>query len=120
MDDLNLVFESAKSGDVSVGSSGVDVVSEGENSIDGFCRPIGKEVVQEALIATVEASFVLGEFDQLVECVHGWFVNEDAGVEATRPATIGDCGDFFALKQIVDVFDDERVCVEEDHFAVLS
>ena len=56
----------------------VDVVSEGENSIVGFCRPVGKEAVQEGLIATVEASMIPRVFDQVVECLHRWLENEDA------------------------------------------
>lgn len=98
----------------------MDVVSERQDSIDRLGRPVGEKVIEEALIATVEAALVLGELDQIVEGIDGRLENENAGIEAAWPAAIGNGGYFIALEKVVDVLDDESIRVEEDHFLVLS
>ena len=98
----------------------MDVVSERQDSIDRFSRPVGEKVIEESLIATVEAALVLGELDQIVEGIDGRLEDENAGIKTAWPAAIGNGGDFIALEKVVDVLDDESIRVEEDHFLVLS
>lgn len=120
MDNLDLVLEASEGRHVGVGSRGVNVVPEWQDSIDRFCRPVGEEVIEEALIAAVEAALILGEFDQIVEGIDRRLEDENAGVEAAWPAAISNCGDFITLEEIVDVLDDKSIRVEEHHFAVLN
>ena len=106
MDNLNLVLEAPESGNVSVSCRGMDVVTERQDSINRFGRPIGEEVIQEALVPAVEAPLVLGELDKVVEGIDRWFEDKNAGVEAARPAAIGDSGKFITVEEVVDVLED--------------
>lgn len=54
---------------------------------------------------TIKAALFYGELDEVSECLDGWTEDEDAGVEAVRPAHVRRRGQFLSLKQLIAVTD---------------
>lgn len=66
-------------------------------------RPIGKERIQQTLIATVKASLCHGEFGQFGECVHARLVHVHARIEAVWPTYIGSGRQFFPFEELIAI-----------------
>lgn len=97
----HLLFER---GQVAVGSIGCHVIDKGQMLLDICGRPIGKELIQQALIAAIEAAVLHGELCDLIEGLHAGLEDKHARVEAIRPADIRSSGQFLALEQLIAVF----------------
>lgn len=97
----HLLFEC---GQVTVGSIGGHIVDEWQMLLDVCGRPVGKVLIQQTLITTIEAAVLDGELCYLVEGLHTGSVDKDTRVEAVGPAYIWSSGQFLALEQLIAVF----------------
>lgn len=97
----HLLFEC---GQVTVGSIGCHIVDEWQMLLDVCGRPVGKVLIQQTLITTIEAAVLYGELCDLVEGLHTGFVYKNTRVEAVGPADIWSSGQFLALEQLIAVF----------------
>jgi len=61
-------------------------------------RPVAEELVQQALVAAIEAAVLHGELCDLAEGVNAGSEHKHAGVEAVRPADIRSGRQFLALE----------------------
>lgn len=97
----HLLFEC---GQVTVGSIGCHIVDEWQMLLDVCGRPVGKVLIQQTLITTIEAAVLDGELCDLVEGLHTGFVYKDTRVEAVGPAYVWSSRQFLALEQFIAVF----------------
>lgn len=66
-------------------------------------RPVAKVLIQQTLIAAIEAAVLHGKLCDLGEGVHAGCEHKDARVEAVWPADIWSSGEFLTLEQLIAV-----------------
>lgn len=96
----NLLFEC---GQIAIGSIGRNIVDKWQMLLNICGRPIAKELIQQTLIAAIEAAILHCKLCDLAEGVHAGFEHKDARVEAVWPADIWSSGELVALKQFIAV-----------------
>lgn len=72
-------------------------------------RPIGKELIQQALVAAIEAAVLHGELCDLAEGLSAGLEHKHAGVEAIRPAYIRSSRQFLSLEQFIAILQNLRI-----------
>jgi len=95
-------------GQIAVRGIGRHIVHKWQMLLDVRRRPVAEELVQQALVASIEAAILHGKLCDLAEGVHAGSEHEHAGVEAVRPADVRSGRQFLAFEQLVAVLQDLR------------
>lgn len=112
--DLDLVPELFERRQVAVGCIGCDIVEEGQALANVLGGPVGKVLIEEALVAAIETAILHCELNDALERLQTGPIHEHARVEAVWPTDVGGGGELLALEKLIAILYHQCICIEED------